>query len=139
MKVFELTSGFIAAVLIALGAYQYVNKTTVEEKPAVKEHATEFAQERWFLVDVSNASNPANPTLNEQMITAVLNPNGTPSAPCAEPSGIICAVKLALATGVEPNDLINQSVGTAVGNPGIDFSPELDDPYSYREPEEDGL
>src|SRR5690606_21728071 len=37
MKLYELTSGVIAAVLIALGAYQYVNKTTVEEEPVVKE------------------------------------------------------------------------------------------------------
>lgn len=43
MKLFEITSGFIAAVLIALGAYQYVNTTTVEEEPVVKEVSTQIS------------------------------------------------------------------------------------------------
>ncbi|SEL23900.1 hypothetical protein [Parapedobacter koreensis] len=36
MKVFELTSGVIAAVVIALGVNYYVNNAKVEEEPVVK-------------------------------------------------------------------------------------------------------
>lgn len=49
MKLFELTSGFIAAVLIALGAYQYVNNATVEEEPGVKGEA-QFTTDPGFWV-----------------------------------------------------------------------------------------
>lgn len=36
MKVFELTSGFLAAVVVALGANYYVKNHKVEEKPVVE-------------------------------------------------------------------------------------------------------
>lgn len=56
MKLFELTSGFIAAVLIALGAYQYVNRATVEEESVVTEAVNKVANLHWFSVNESTGA-----------------------------------------------------------------------------------
>ena len=48
MKLFELTSGFIAAVVVALGVNYYVNNATVEEEPVVTEAVNKVANLHWY-------------------------------------------------------------------------------------------
>jgi len=122
MKVFELTSGFIAAVLVALGAYQYVNHTKVEKEPVVKETANKVFAERWFALDISGAVNPNSPTLSEQKITDEI-PGDTPQSPCDDDEGTMCAVKLTYELTPEIQALIDR-IGTLPEPTVADFDAE---------------
>jgi len=67
MKVFELTSGFIAAVVIALGVYSYVNDTKVEEEPVVKNQVANIQATEWFVYDAGSPSNETQATTPEDV------------------------------------------------------------------------
>ncbi|MFC3198128.1 hypothetical protein ACFOET_10950 [Parapedobacter deserti] len=66
MKVFELTSGFLAAVVVALGVNYYVKNNKVEEKPVVTDKTVLI---QWFEYtgpeldegDPNNQYDPHNP------------------------------------------------------------------------------
>src|SRR5690606_22510566 len=86
MKLYELTTGVIAAVLIALGAYQYVNKTTVEEEPVVLD-------EIWYKYVGPTDANYLSARLEaESYEPYVMDPNQT--TPDCEIGSFVCAIKL---------------------------------------------
>ena len=103
MKLYELMTGVIAAVLIALGAYQYVNRATVEEEPVAKKEIKRLADEQWFILDVSGAIDQDNSS--QQIITGMYpgQADDQNDGPCPDNAGTICAVKL----DVEELDLEN--------------------------------
>lgn len=86
MKLFEITSGFIAAVLIALGAYQYVNLTTVEEESVV-------LNEIWYEYVGPTDSSYLSARLDAQWYEPYdMDPNQT--TPDCEIGSFVCAIKL---------------------------------------------
>lgn|SRR5690606_21748612 len=99
MKLFELTSGFIAAVLIALGAYQYVNRATVEEEPVVTDETaiSNNLDPMWYQF------NPGSGDYEDEVLDAE---NYTPypgNAPTCLDGDIVCAVKLSPGIGNHPD------------------------------------
>jgi len=98
----------IAAVLYVPGTTQR-EAATVGEEP-VEEEVAAVTQERWFLLDVSDADDQTAPTEEEQVIIDVVE---GPTPPCNDAGLIYCAVKLELAPNTEPEDLFSMSVADA--------------------------
>lgn len=106
MKLFDLTSGFIAAALILLGNFQSVEKPQVQDKPLVKETTT--LQEEWFVIksgdptDFADATNPAN----YELLVG--------SLPC-DGNEFLCAIKaIPDYSGSQPRPTITGNVHTAL-------------------------
>lgn len=72
-------------------------KIAVMKEPVLKAESTPLLSDpRWFLVDVSSASNPAAPADDEQVILAMLGSN--PTTPCSgDIPTTVCAVRLNVA------------------------------------------
>ena len=108
MKLYELTTGVIAAVLIALGAYQYVNRTTVEEEPVVKEdnktvlHPAEDCV--WYSYAGVNFSESGYDTqIVDYQQYVRFSPDNPSETPDCENGIQICAVCLPATTGDNPD------------------------------------
>lgn len=80
-----------ALALLGLGiAYSAQSFTEKEEVKPIK--TVRLTTTMWFSVDASSASDPNNPSNSEQKVTAQLS--SSPSAPCTQPSGELCARQL---------------------------------------------
>jgi len=90
MKVFEITSGFIAAVVIALGVYSYVNDTKVEEEPVVKNQVANIQATEWFVYDAGSPSNETQATTPENYRPLASDD----LSELCEGSDVICAVNV---------------------------------------------
>ncbi len=101
---------------------------TIGKETAVRDKAPILTQERWFLVDVSGADDPADPEEGEQILTQALAANA--AKPCNE-SEIICAVKLIMPASTNPASLQNLTVEEARALTDVDLSPTEPDPYAY--------
>lgn len=113
MKLFEITTGFIAAVLVALGAYQYVNKTQVGEEAVVEENAVVTQLYVYQNSTSDGARNPGNwipePPQNE--------PN------CGEEGPVPCKIHLDLSQYDDMEEYLDTqnfaSDDDVVNGPGI--------------------
>jgi len=104
MKFFELTTGFIAAVMIALGAAYYVNNSaTVEEEPVVKESVTAQVSKRlakltedcvWYTYEGVNFSESGYSTEIEDYQNYLLFSDDPQNSPGCDDGPQICAVCL---------------------------------------------
>lgn len=107
----------IAAVLYVPGTRQH-EVTPVEVEPVVKATAVvepAVEQLQWYVLDVTAATNPENPTEAEQFISG-LAPDNTP--PCDELGNIYCAVQLDISQLSSPSDIVSMSVEDAIDDEG---------------------
>lgn len=131
MKIFELFSGFIAAIVIALGAGLYVNQVaSVGEELVVEETVKEVVQvERWVKIEFIN-NNPLehdNP-MNQKIVGMY---QAEVEAPCDEESGTICALKLLMDEDIEEEDLEDLTVEDALEDDLVEYTDSTYPEYSY--------
>lgn len=107
MKLFELTTGVIAAVILALGVGHYMNNNKVEEEPVMEE--TKATVDVWFKITIINPAALHEDPENQQIDGYY---DFETEAPCDEESGYICALKLR--TGEDPEDFVNMSVDEVI-------------------------
>lgn len=97
MKIFELTTGFIAAVMIALGANYYVNNNASVGEESVLNQGN--LTESWFEYTGPNADQPGYDPLNRELYT-IVDGNLEPSCSGNEQ---VCAIR----TGIDDSDVNN--------------------------------
>ncbi|MBB2953806.1 hypothetical protein [Sphingobacterium sp. JUb56] len=91
LKINRLRTGIILSFLLLIGTFFVVK--AMDKKEVVKTVTVKkLTTTTWLSVDASNASNPSNPSNSDQNVTAQLS--SSPSAPCTQPSGELCARQL---------------------------------------------
>lgn len=120
MKIYDLFSGFIAAVVIALGAGLYVNEdTSVGEELVVEEVREVVRADRWVMIELIDPNPLLQGDPDNQKIIGIYDANV--EFPCDKISGTICAVKLS--TDATLNDLEDLTVADALDQDLVEYTP----------------
>lgn len=108
---------FIAsfALLLVIGGVVAMSRSTDDNKIVTKSEKKLPPTTNWYSVAITGtpASNPAN----QQIGSAI---SGSPTAPCNEASGIVCAIRLTLDEGVSVPATVAQANAMEANNEGVD-------------------
>ncbi|SEK41259.1 hypothetical protein [Parapedobacter koreensis] len=111
MNIFSTITGLLIAAVLHVPGTTQREVTKVEDEPVVKEEVAMQTQDLWFMVDVSQATNPSDQ--GQQVIQTAYD--GDIGTPC--PGGsTICAVRLRIPADADPSDFENQTVADALSN-----------------------